>query len=246
MKILAVFAHPDDETILSGGLLALLADANHDVYYLCCTRGEGGECGDPPLCDQNSLGLVRENELACAVEKLGGKRLTFLDYKDPLVGEDNHLYSFTEDINRLSKEIKNYIFDNKIEIIISHGSNGEYGHPGHITVHRAVQMLIDQEKKDLYWYSVQAFYENSPKPHILNKDNLADWIVDCSSVLDRKISAALCHKSQHALFVRKKSKELERIVDVDEVIIPYESYFLANGEEDILKSLLVIRNNFIN
>lgn len=246
MKILAVFAHPDDETILCGGLLALLAKANHDIHYLCCTRGEGGECGDPPLCNQNELGSLRENELTCAVENLSGKRLTFLDYKDPLVGSDNHLFSFTEDISGLSNEIKNYIRDNEIDIIISHGSNGEYGHPGHLTVYQAIKMLFDEEQKDLFWYSVQAFYENSPKPHILNKDDIANWIVDCSSVLDKKIAAALCHKSQHALFVRKKSKEVGRIVDVKEVIVPFESYYFAKGKEDILVSMPIIQKCLTN
>ena len=246
MNILAVFAHPDDETILAGGLLAMLAEANHDVQYLCCTRGEGGECGDPPLCIQEDLGSLREKELICAVEQLGGKKVTILNFRDPLVGPDNNLYSFTEDINGLSNEIKKTILENEIDIIISHGSNGEYGHPGHISVYRAVQLLVSEFRHDLIWYSVQANYENSPKPHILNKNDKANWIIDATSVMEKKIAAALCHKSQHGLFVRKKTKELGRKVDVEEVIVPYESYFLANGDEDILYNFPLIKNSLMN
>ena len=44
-KILTIIAHPDDETMLSGGTLALLARAGAEVHYLCATRGEGGEVG---------------------------------------------------------------------------------------------------------------------------------------------------------------------------------------------------------
>ena len=46
MNILAFFAHPDDETMLCGGTLALLAQNGASVHYLCATRGEGGELGE--------------------------------------------------------------------------------------------------------------------------------------------------------------------------------------------------------
>jgi len=45
---------------------------------------------------KNELGTLREKELTCAVDALGGISLNFLDYQDPLVGTDNKLYSFTE------------------------------------------------------------------------------------------------------------------------------------------------------
>lgn len=50
MNLLAFFAHPDDETMLIGGTLALLSQAGFDVHYLCATRGEGGELGEPLIC----------------------------------------------------------------------------------------------------------------------------------------------------------------------------------------------------
>ncbi len=59
MRVLAFFAHPDDETILIGGTLALLARLGAEVHYLIATRGEGGEVGGPPVCERSQLGLVR-------------------------------------------------------------------------------------------------------------------------------------------------------------------------------------------
>jgi LmbE family N-acetylglucosaminyl deacetylase len=47
MKVLAFFAHPDDETMLCGGTLALLSKAGIEIHLVCATRGEGGECGEP-------------------------------------------------------------------------------------------------------------------------------------------------------------------------------------------------------
>lgn len=242
MRILACFAHPDDETILAGGLLALLTEANHEVHFLCCTRGEGGECGDPPICKQEELGGIREEELKCAVKSLGGKSLRFLDYEDPKVGIDNNLFSFTNDLATLSEEIQEIINQLNIDIIISHGSNGEYGHPAHLSVFEAVKKLVNQSD-NLIWYSTQAFYENSPKPHILNKDDSADWVLDVSPVLNKKIQAAYCHKSQHALFVRKKSKEMGRSASIEDVIVAQESYHFQSGNSDILVNIPLIFSN---
>lgn len=246
MRILACFAHPDDETMLAGGLLALLASVNFEVHFMSCTRGEGGECGDPPICRQKDLGRFREKELKCAVENLGGHSLTFLDYKDPLVGLENELFSFTDNVDELAEKIDEYLTKHQIDTIITHGSNGEYGHPGHLSVFNAVKKIVHNGKKNLYWYSVQAFYEHSQKPHLLNKDDSADWVIDTSVVVDKKIKAAYCHQSQHALFLRRKSKELGRLVAIEEVINAHESYHLQYGSSDILLDVPIIKDNIIS
>lgn len=245
MKILSCFAHPDDETILSGGLLALLSGTGNEIHFLCCTRGEGGECGEPPVCVQHELGTIREKELMCAVDALGGSSLNFLDYQDPLVGADNNLYSFTEEVDELSTKIIELLDKYQIDLIISHGSNGEYGHPGHLTVNQAVKKIVKNYSRNLFWYTVQAFYDNSPKPHLLNKDDLADWVIDISSVRENKIRAAYCHRSQHSLFVRKKTKELGRSIKIEEVIVDQESFHLAHGDEDILRKDPIIFGNIL-
>ncbi len=48
LKILAIFAHPDDETMLCGGLLALASSTGHSVHVVSATRGEGGDLGSRP------------------------------------------------------------------------------------------------------------------------------------------------------------------------------------------------------
>ncbi|MEK9164957.1 MAG: PIG-L family deacetylase, partial [Chloroflexota bacterium] len=92
-SLLCFVAHPDDETVLCGGTLALLASKGAAVRVVCLTRGEGGELGEPPITDREHLGGVREQEMVCAVGKLGGKSLTFLGYTDPTVGPDDTLFS---------------------------------------------------------------------------------------------------------------------------------------------------------
>ena len=100
-KVLTIIAHPDDETMLSGGALALLARVGAEVHYLCATRGEGGEVGEPPISTREQLGAAREREMRCAVQTLGGAGVEFLEYVDPLVGENNELHPYTNDFEGL-------------------------------------------------------------------------------------------------------------------------------------------------
>jgi LmbE family N-acetylglucosaminyl deacetylase len=224
MNVLVFFAHPDDETILSGGTLALLARQGAAVYYLCATRGEGGEAGDPPLCTREELGEVRENELTCAVRALGGTALTFLDYIDPTVGADNTLYPYDVEMEELVERLVAEIRTHHIEVLLSHGSNGEYGHPGHVRTHEAARRAIEAIGKEApLFYTFQAAFEGHPKPHVMNPDDPADLVLDIGPVLDQKINAALCHRTQHALFIRRPSRDAGRPMTVPEVIVSKES-----------------------
>jgi len=227
MNVLAFFAHPDDETILAGGILALLANSGAKVHYLVATRGEGGEMGEPPLCSQEELGEVREKELSCAVQTLNGWSLSLLDYVDPVVQGDQ-LYAYTEDLEKLSTEVYEVIHSRDIDVLISHGTNGEYGHPAHVITNQAAtasikKYLASHPDKPIYFYTAASSFNGNPKPRLANQDDPAHIILDVYPVLGQKIAAAMCHRTQHALFVRRKSEELGRKLTVPEVIVHLES-----------------------
>jgi LmbE family N-acetylglucosaminyl deacetylase len=76
--LLAVFAHPDDESFRPGGTLARLARLGVRVWVLCATRGEAGVPGLDPA----QTGRMREAELQCACLALGIEPPRFLDYQD--------------------------------------------------------------------------------------------------------------------------------------------------------------------
>jgi LmbE family N-acetylglucosaminyl deacetylase len=224
MNILAFFAHPDDETILIGGTLALLARSGARVHFLSATRGEGGETGEPPLCREVKLGGVRELEMVCAVRKLGGSSLTFFDYIDPRVGPDQQLYPYTQDLTLLANRVAASIRHLGIDAVITHGSNGEYGHPAHLLTHRAARIAVASlGQVALLLYTVSATFPEHPRPRIANPDDPAHLVLDITPALADKTQAALCHRTQHALFVRQRSKEAGRQLSVPEVIQRMES-----------------------
>ena len=224
LNVLAFFAHPDDETILGGGTLALLAQRGAQVHYLCATRGEGGEVGEPPLCPPEELGSVREKELVCAVQALGGHSLTFLGYRDPHLSPDGQLYAYTENLTLLSGQVATSIRQFAIQAVITHGSNGEYGHPAHVVTFQAAAIAVTSLSKNApLLYSVAASFPRHPRPRLSNQDDPAHLILDVSPVLPRKEKAALCHRTQQALFVRRSSEEAGRQLVVREVIMSLES-----------------------
>lgn len=82
-SLLAVFAHPDDESMGMGGVLAKLSAKGVQTHLICASRGERGWFGprdlNPGL---KVLGLVRAAELECAAKLLGLRSVHFLDYID--------------------------------------------------------------------------------------------------------------------------------------------------------------------
>lgn len=224
-SLLCVVAHPDDETILCGGTLALLAARGVAVHVACLTRGEGGEMGEPPLCARERLGEVREQELVRAVGALGGKSLTFLGYVDPMVGPDNTLSAPEHDPVMLAGQIVNCIKQFAPEVVLTHGSDGEYGHPAHTVTHAAVMAAVASlgDSAPLL-YSFAANYPAHPYPRLANEHDTADVIVDVSPFLNQKEAAALRHVTQTALFVRRRSAQAGRLLSVREVLLTEESF----------------------
>lgn len=237
MNILTIFAHPDDETMLTGGVLALLASAGTKIHYLCATRGEGGELGEPPLCTRQEIGIYRERELRRAIEALGGGTLSFLDYIDPLVGENEELYPYTDDFDGLVAQITQHLRIDQPEAVITHGTNGEYGHPGHILTHNAVRRAVENTCKDVpLLYTFCANFPGHPRPRHANPDDPAHIILDVTSTMDQKAGAAYCHHSQNALFLRRRSEQVGYRLTIPEILLKVESlhraYPRTNGQPD--------------
>jgi hypothetical protein len=81
-------------------------------------------------------------------------------------------------------------------------------------------------------YTVGASFPEHPRPRLSNKDDPADLVLDVSAVVPAKTQAALCHRTQHALFVRRPSLEASRQLTVPEVILSVESLHRAYPPAD--------------
>jgi N-acetyl-1-D-myo-inositol-2-amino-2-deoxy-alpha-D-glucopyranoside deacetylase len=140
--LLSFHAHPDDESIGTGGTLARYAANGEQVVVVTATDGVLGEIHnyDDPEAIRPRLAEVRAEEVAAALEILGVQHHAFLGYRDSgMMGwEDNlHPDSFwqadlMEATGRLVRLIRKY----QPEIMTIYDPFGGYGHPDHIQVHR--------------------------------------------------------------------------------------------------------------
>lgn len=229
-SLLAIGAHPDDETMLAGGTLAWAARNGVAVHILCVTRGEGGEVGDPPVTTQEQLGAVREAELRCAGEQLGAATVDFLPFEDPLMLPTDEDPAPPTALGRIAAEPEEFeaalvaaIRATRPDVLLTHGTNGEYGHPQHVytnqIVHRAFVSAGDATRfpeagpahapAALYtWAATYPAQDDERLGRLLNQDDPADWILVLDEALiDAKEAAAACHRSQLALFMRRTKTE---------------------------------------
>jgi LmbE family N-acetylglucosaminyl deacetylase len=130
LRLLAVLAHPDDESLGLGGVLAKYAAEGVETYVITATRGEQGWFG---AAEENpgpeALGKLREQELRDAVNVLGVHELTLLDYHD---GELDKADQVT-----LLRQIVGHVRRVRPDVIVTFDHNGVYGHPDHIAATKA-------------------------------------------------------------------------------------------------------------
>jgi LmbE family N-acetylglucosaminyl deacetylase len=134
-RLLAVFAHPDDEGAIAGTLARYARQGAH-VALVCATRGEAGEISDPSLATPETLGAVREAELRCACETIGVAELHLLDYCDSgMKGTvENKLPTafINADPDEIKRKLVRIMRQVKPEVVITFEPFGWYGHPDHI------------------------------------------------------------------------------------------------------------------
>ena len=130
-----VVAHPDDETFCSG-LISSLAGEGVEVDVVCLTRGEGGPTGGE---SRATLGARREEEMRSACAILGVSQVKFLGYIDP-TAKGYRVFAPSVSAADLSIELQDYLVDS--DLILSHGSSGEYWHPAHLLVFDAIDRIL--------------------------------------------------------------------------------------------------------
>jgi LmbE family N-acetylglucosaminyl deacetylase len=190
--LLAVFAHPDDETFRTGGTLALLAQRGIKVHVLILTRGAAGSCGNPPLCTMEELPAVRERELRCACVALGIQPPNLLDYIDGHLPEMNAETMITH--------ILSVVNEVRPQILLSFGPDGLSGHLDHIAVGQWTAEAFRYAKSVAALYTVAVPQSLAQRLDMRQIRPVADeaiaLTVDVSSVWETKLAAMHCHTTQ--------------------------------------------------
>jgi LmbE family N-acetylglucosaminyl deacetylase len=133
-------AHPDDESIGAGGMLAKAAAGGHRTVLVFATRGEYGEVDDGFLDPGETLGERRTKECMRSAEILGVARVEFLGYVDSgMMGtpeNDKHGSFWTAPVDEAAEALAEILREEQADIVTIYDSDGGYGHPDHIQVHR--------------------------------------------------------------------------------------------------------------
>ncbi|MCP4434217.1 MAG: GlcNAc-PI de-N-acetylase [Actinomycetia bacterium] len=133
-------AHPDDEAIATGGLMAQTKAAGGRVVLVVATRGERGEPQPGVLGEGEALWERRIPETFAAAEVLGVDRVEFLGYVDSgMMGEPSNdfPYSFWQaDLEQAANRLAAILAEEEADVLTVYDDNGGYGHPDHIQVHR--------------------------------------------------------------------------------------------------------------
>jgi len=146
--ILAVLAHPDDESFGLGGTLALYARRGYDVYLVCATRGEVGTVDAEYMQGYDTIAEMREAELRCAAGHLGLKAVHFLDYRDSgMPGSEDNRHpdaQVSHSVDEVAGRVVKYIRELKPEIVLTFDPIGGYRHPDHIHIHQATVLAFEK------------------------------------------------------------------------------------------------------
>lgn len=263
LKLLAIFPHPDDETLGMGSTLARYAAEGVETYLVCATRGELGwfdsEGPDP---GREGLARIREAELRCAAENLGIHEVDFLDYIDGEVDQ--------ADLEEITAKLVSHIRRIQPHIVVTFAPDGAYGHPDHIALSQFTNGALvcaadgnfaankqSPHRVLKFYYMVDSFdVVNAVKEALggisMDVDGVTrrhvgweDWQIttrlDNNQYVDKVQKATLCHRSQlpgYRPLVEMPVPELARTFGAGYF---YRAFSLVNGgrkvETDLFEGL---------
>ena len=164
--VLFVHAHPDDESMGTGGTIARLVAEGARVDLVTCTDGAEGEIHDPTLDPDEArprLAQIRAAELACSVDALGSGAIHhhLLGYRDSgMIGTDANAHpdSFWQaDLDEATRRLLEIVREARPSVIVTYDENGNYGHPDHINAARIARQAYQASQGEAW--RVDRFYE---------------------------------------------------------------------------------------
>lgn len=223
LTLMAVHAHPDDEVISTGGILARYSAEGVRTVLVTCTNGEqgdgpGGLKPGEPGHDEASVTSVRLNELRQSCQILGVSALELLGYHDSgMAGwaANEMVNSFANaDVDDAADRLVQLIDRYQPQVVVTYDENGGYGHPDHIQTHRVTVRAVAKSAQPLKVYEtavprsglsqlatmladagVEEPFE-PPSEDFGTPDELITTSIDVSGYLRQKFDALAAHSSQ--------------------------------------------------
>jgi LmbE family N-acetylglucosaminyl deacetylase len=264
---MAVHAHPDDEAIGTGGILARYADEGVRTVLVTCTNGELGDApggvkpGDPGH-DERVVVPLRRRELEASCEVLGVSQLELLGYHDSgMQGwpQNDAPGSFwrtpvEEAAHRLADLMRTY----GPQVVVTYDENGFYGHPDHIQANRITRAAVAEcgIPAKLYYTAVarsllrgfrdvlaeagiEVPAEVEENPDFGTPDELITTTIDCSAVAGRKYASLAAHASQsdNIFFLQMGEELFSTLMGSESFVRAVDSTGAPVPEDDLFAGL---------
>jgi len=264
LKLLAVFPHPDDETLGLGSTFARYASEGVETYLVCATRGERGWFeSEGPNPGPEGLARIREAELHCAAERLGLHEVCFLDYIDGDVDQ--------ADVKEIIAKIVAHVRRIQPQVVVTFSPDGAYGHPDHIAlaqfthaalvcaadasfadeanraVHRVSKLYYMVDSIDVVHAANEAFgglsldVDGVMRHHVGWQDwQITTWL-DNKKHMGKVRDAIQCHKSQLPGYGPIGQWSVDEVANVFGMGYFYRAFSMVNGgrkvEYDLFEGL---------
>jgi LmbE family N-acetylglucosaminyl deacetylase len=264
---MAVHAHPDDEALGTGGVLARYSDEGVRTVLVTCTNGElgdgpGGVKPGEPGHDEATVAARRHEELLASCAVLGIKHLELLGYRDsgmdgwPQNGADGSFWTTPVDVAaaRLEELMVRY----QPQVVVTYDEHGLYGHPDHIQAHRITMAAADSTG-----IPAKVYYTAVPRsalaslaetlraqgvelPETIDEDpgfgapdELITTSVDCAAFAGRKYDSLAAHQSQtdNVFFLNMGRQVFESIMPREAFIRVRDRTGNPVPEEDLFAGL---------
>lgn len=175
LRLLAIHAHPDDESSKGAATMARYVSEGHKVMVVTCTGGERGDILNPAM-DRpgvlENIPAIRRDEMAQAMEILGTEH-RWLDYEDSGLPQGDPLPPLPEgcfalaDSDEVTRELVGILRDFRPHVIITYDENGGYPHPDHLKVHEVSMLAWDRSGDEDYapelgepWTPLKLYYSH--------------------------------------------------------------------------------------
>jgi LmbE family N-acetylglucosaminyl deacetylase len=170
LRVLGIFAHPDDETLCAGGTFAKYASAGADVRVVSLTKGGAGQIRDASAATRVTLTAVRAKELEAAGNELGLTETRCLDHVDgQLAGIDR---------GALVRLASTLLSELEPDVVVTFAPDGFSGHPDHVAVGAAVTAACYERQSAT---PVRLFHCRPPRSRMLLRNRLAEWVVELAT-----------------------------------------------------------------